>query len=117
MTNGLKRLSGAKNVTQDDFQRGVGTFVVTFDAVPAVTPGDVQKALGKFKLEGVGLRITSVIEDAAHVGGIALANPKEGDLLKDVAALKGKKALLTGTLTADDKGQRTLTLSGVVEAK
>ncbi len=63
------------------------------------------------------LKLTSLIEDPAKIGGIALANPAGGDLLKEVAALKGKRAILTGSLTADEKGQRTLTLSRVAEAK
>lgn len=63
------------------------------------------------------LKVTCLIEDPARIGGIALANPAGGDLLKEVAALKGKRAVLTGSLTADEKGHRTLTLSKVGEAK
>ena len=35
--DGLKRLSGAKEVSQDDFSAGVGTYIVTFDSLPAAT--------------------------------------------------------------------------------
>ena len=117
MVNGLKRLSGAKEAVQDDFQRGVGTYIVKFDAVPAVKPEDVKKALPKYKIESTGLKLTVPIDDPTQVSGIRLANPPDEDLLKEVAALKGKKAVLSGTLTADDKGQRTLTLSKVAAAE
>ena len=117
MINGLKRLSGAKEVAQDDFQKGVGTYVVKFDAIPAVKPEEVKKALPKYKIVSTRLKITAMIEDSAKVADIVLANPKDEDLLKEVAALKGKKAVLSGDLTADDKGQRTLTLSKVSAAE
>ena len=39
--SGLKHLSGAKEVSQDDFSAGVGTYIVTFDAPPAATVADV----------------------------------------------------------------------------
>ena len=117
MINGLKRLEGAKDVAQDDFQKGVGTYIVKFDAVPAVKPEDVKKALPKYKIDSTGLKITAAIDDPSKVGDIRLANPADEDLLKEVAALKGKKAVLSGTLTADDKGQRTLTLSKVAAAE
>lgn len=114
--DGLKRLSGAKEVSQDDFADGVGTYIVTFDAIPMVKIADVKKNLGKYKVEEVRLKITTKAE-GKKVGDLMLANPKDEDLLKEVAALKGKKVVLSGVLSEDDKGSRTLTLSRVAEAK
>ena len=115
--DGLKRLSGAKEVSQDDFSAGVGTYVVTFDAPPKVKIADVKKEIGKYKIEEVRMKITTKAE-GNKAGDVTLANPKGGDdLLKEVAALKGKKVTLSGVLSEDDKGGRTLTLSKVTEAK
>ena len=115
--NGLKRLSGAKDVSQDDFSAGVATFIVTFDAPPKVKMADVKKQVGKYKLEQVKMKFTTDAPEGAKVGDLTLANPKDEDLLKEAAALKGKKVVLSGVLTEDDKGAQTLTLSKVAEAK
>ena len=115
--NGLKRLSGAKDVSQDDFQAGVATFIVTFDAQPKVKMADIKKEVGKYKLDVVKMKFTTAAPEGAKVGDLTLANPKDEDLLKEVAGLKGKKVVLSGVLTEDDKGAQTLTLSKVAEAK
>ena|SRR5579863_2705653 len=114
--DGLKRLSGAKEVSQDDFSAGVGTYIVTFDAPPKVKIAEVKKELGKYKVEEVRLKITTKAE-GNKAGDLTLANPKDEDLLKDVKAMGGKKVVLSGVLSEDDKGNRTLTLSRVAEAK
>jgi hypothetical protein len=114
--DGLKRLSGAKEVSQDDFSAGVGTYIVTFDAPPKVKIADIKKEIGKYKIEEIRLKITTKAE-GNKAGDLTLANPKDEDLLKEVAAHKGKMILLSGVLSEDDKGNRTLTLSKVTEAK
>ena len=112
--NGLKRLSGAKDVSQDDFSAGVATFIVTFDAPPKVKMADVKKEVGKYKLDQVKLKFTTPAPEGEKVGDLTL---KGDDVLKEVAALKGKKVVLSGVLTEDDKGAQTLALSKVAEAK
>ena len=112
--NGLKRLSGAKDVSQDDFQAGVATFIVTFDAQPKVKLADVQKEVGKYKLDQVKMKFTTDAPEGAKVGDLTL---KGDELLKELSGLKGKKVVLSGVLSEDDKGAQTLTLSKVAEAK
>jgi hypothetical protein len=112
--NGLKRLSGAKDVSQDDFQAGVATFIVTFDAPPKVKLADVKKEVGKYKLDQVKMKFTTEAPEGAKVGDLTL---KGDDVLKELAGLKGKKVVLSGVLTEDDKGAQTLNLSKVAEAK
>jgi len=112
--NGLKRLSGAKDVSQDDFSAGVATFIVTFDAQPKVKIADVQKEVGKYKLDQVKMKFTTNAPEGAKVGDLAL---KGDEQLKELAGLKGKKVVLSGVLSEDDKGAQTLTLSKVAEAK
>ena len=112
--NGLKRLSGAKDVSQDDFQAGVATFIVTFDAQPKVKMADIKKEVGKYKLDQVKLKFTTMAPEGDKVGDLTL---KGEDVLKEVAGLKGKKVVLSGVLTEDDKGAQTLALSKVAEAK
>ena len=111
--NGLKRLSGAKEVSQDDFSAGVGTYIVTFDAPPAAKVADVKTAMGKYKLEEVRLKITVKAPEGTKLGDITLAGD---DVLKELKELKGKKVVLSGVLTDQDKGGRLLTLSKVTEA-
>ncbi len=111
--DGLKRLSGATKVAQDDFSAGVGTYIVSFDAIPAATVADVKKELGKYKLEEVRLKITTKAPEGTKVGDLTLAGD---DCLKELKELKGKKVVLSGVLTDDGKG-RLLTLSKVSEAK
>ncbi|HXX94747.1 MAG TPA: hypothetical protein VEN81_14030 [Planctomycetota bacterium] len=114
--DGLKHLSGAKETSQDDFNKGTGVYIVTFGSPPKVTLADIRKNLGKYKLEGVKAKIT-VVASGATAGDLILANPKDEDLLKTLEELKGKKVVLSGALTEDDKGKQTLTLSKVTEAK
>jgi hypothetical protein len=111
--SGLKHLSGAKEVSQDDFSSGVGTYIVTFDGVPAATVADVKKEIGKYKLEEVRLKITTKAPEGHKVGDITLTGD---DCLKELKELKGKKVLLSGVLTDEGKG-RQLALSKVSEAK
>ena len=111
--DGLKRLSGAKEVKQDDFSAGVGTYVVVFDAVPKATVADVKKEIGKYKIEEVRLKITTKAPEGNKVGDLTLAGD---DCLKELKELKGKTVVLSGVLSDDAKG-RLLTLSKVTEAK
>ena len=112
--NGLKRLSGAKEVSQDDFSAGVATFIITFDAQPKVKMADIKKEVGKYKLDQVKMKFTTTAPEGAKVGDLALKGDEE---LKELAALKGKKVVLSGVLSEDDKGAQTLTLTRVAEAK
>jgi len=112
--NGLKRLSGAKDVSQDDFSAGVGTYIVTFDAPPKAKVADVKKEIGKYKLEEVRLKITVMAPEGTKIDDITLAGD---DGLKQLQELKGKKVVLSGVLTDQEKEGRTLTLSKVAEAK
>ena len=111
--DGLKRLSGAKEVSQDDFAAGVGTYIVTFDAPPAAKVADIRAAIGKYKIEEVRMKFTTPAPEGGKVGDITLAGD---DGLKQIKELQGKKVVLSGVLTDTDKG-RTLTLSKVTEAK
>src|SRR6185295_17743528 len=111
--DGLKRLSGAKEVAQDDFSAGVGTYIVSFDALPAAKVADVKAAIGKYKVEEVRLKFTTKAPEGDKVGDLTLAG---ADQLKELKELQGKKVLLSGVLTDGDKG-RTLTLTKVSEAK
>ena len=111
--NGLKRLSGAKEVSQDDFSGGVGTYIVTFDAPPKATVADVKKEMGKYKLEEVRMKITTKAPEGNKVGDLTLAGD---ECLKELLGLQGKKVVLSGVLTDEGSG-RKLTLSKVAEAK
>jgi hypothetical protein len=114
----LKRLSGAKEVIQDDFSAGVGTFIVSFGENPKVKVADIKKELGKFELVSVRAKVTAKVEEKngeCWAGGYKLANGKDEDLLSKV---KGKPGpfVLTGMVTEDEKGA-TLTLTKVDEPK
>jgi hypothetical protein len=111
--DGLKRLSGAKEVSQDDFAAGVGTYVVTFDAPPAAKVADVKAAIGKYKVEEVRMKLTTKAPEGTKVGDLTLAGDEQ---LKELQSLQGKKVVLSGVLSDGEKG-RTLTLSKVSEAK
>jgi len=112
--DGLKRLSGAKEVSQDDFSAGVGTYIVRLAGLPTVTLADVKKeAAGKYTLEEVRLKITTKAPEGTKVGDITLSGD---DCLKELKELKGKKVVLSGVLTDEGKG-RHLALSKVGEAK
>jgi|SRR5688572_22423348 len=110
--SGLKRLSGAKEVSQDDFSAGVGTYIVTFDAPPAAKVAEVKAAAGKYKLDEVRLKITVKAPEGTKLGDITLTGD---DCLKELKELKGKKVVLSGVLTDTDKG-RGLALSKVTDA-
>jgi hypothetical protein len=112
--DGLKRLSGAKEVSQDDFAAGVGTYLVTFDAPPAAKVADVVKVAGKYKIAEVRMKMTTKAPEGNKVGDITLTGD---DVLKELKELKGKKVVLSGVLTDDAKGGRSLALSKVAEAK
>ena len=113
----LKHLSGAKGVAQDDFSNGVGTYIVKFDAPPAVKMADIKKEIGKYKLEKVQFKITSKVveKDKQYTAGAFLLKDAQGEtvLAKVADFLKAKKSLLvlTGTLVEDDKGKQTLELT------
>lgn len=111
--NGLKRLSGAKEVSQDDFSGGVGTYIVTFEAPPKASVADVKKEMGKYKLEEVRMKMTVMAPEGTKIGDVTLAGD-EG--LKELQGLQGKKVVLSGVLTDEGNG-RKLTLSKVAEAK
>ena len=111
--SGLKRLSGAKEVSQDDFSAGVGTYIVTFDGTPKATIADVKKEMGKYKLEEVKLKITTKAPEGNKVGDITLTGD---ECLKELKELKGKKVVLSGVLSDEGKG-RGLALTKVSEAK
>ena len=111
--DGLKRLSGAKEVSQDDFSAGVATYIVKFDAPPAAKVADVKAAAGKYKIEEVRLKLTVKAPEGAKLGDIALTGE---ECLKELKELKGKKVVLSGVLTDTDKGGRSLALSKVTDA-
>ena len=111
--DGLKRLSGATKVAQDDFSAGVGTYIVSFDTVPTATVAEVKEKIGKYKIEEVRLKLTTKAPEGGKVGDIVLAGD---DCLAELKELKGKKVVLSGVLTDEGKG-RKLTLSKVSEAK
>ncbi len=110
----LKRLSGAKEVSQDDFSGGVATFIVKFDAPPAVTIAQIKKEVGKYKVDKVGLKLTGKAVEKDKVwmlGNVALT----GEMTSKVAELKGKTIIVSGALSEDDKGKQSLELSKVEE--
>lgn len=125
--NGLKRLSGAKDVEPDaPVQSGKGSWIVHFEGQPKVALKAISEAVGKYKVEAVKAKITSKVvekDKGFMAGDIALANGKEKDapdVLKEVAAfVKEKKdtLVLRGVLTEDDKGKQTLVLTRVDEKK
>jgi hypothetical protein len=98
---------------QDDFNAGVGTYVVSYGAAPKAKPADVKKVLGgKYKVEGVRAKITSDVAEkdgALWAGGYKLADAKGEDVVKSIKA--GSKYELRGELVEDDKGGVTLALS------
>lgn len=117
--DGLKRLSGAKEVKQDDFASGVGTYIVTFDTPPVLKMADIKTNVGKYKLEKLKMKVTGKAVEKNKVwtvGALSLAKAKEGeDLLPKVAELKGKVLILVGFFVEDDKGKQCLELTSVEE--
>ena len=118
---GLARLSGAKGpAEQDDFQKGTGIYIQKFDGNPKVKEADIKKVLGNYKLVKVQAKITSKVAEKDGkwtAGAFALANPKDDDCLKVVKEMKEKTLVLSGVVSEDDKGNQTLTLAKVAEAK
>lgn len=103
-------------MTQEDFNAGVATFLVKFDAPPAVTTAAIKKEVGKYKLDKVAMKLTGKATEKAkvwHLGNVALT----GDMTAQVAELKGKTIIVVGTLTEDDKGKQSLALTSVEELK
>lgn len=113
---GLKRLEGAKQVFQDEFQAGKAQFTVSYEAVPALKPSQVKKEIGMYTLDKVRAKITVKITEADGVrraGPYALA---KGD--EDPAALGvGSTYTVRGELKEDEKGAVTLVLARFDEAK
>jgi hypothetical protein len=111
----LKRLSGAKEVSQDDFSGGVATFIVKYDAPPVITKAAVQKEIGKYKLDKIALKVTGKPTEknkAWYVGDFAIT----GEMAPKVAELHGKPVVVVGTLVEDDKGKQSLEATKVEEA-
>ena len=121
--NGLKRLSGAKKVDLAKFEAPVGHFTVTFDKAPKLGAADLKKVVNKrFTLKKLSLRVTVPVARAKKgkgwtAIGLTLKNPKKGkDFLARIKEYveAGKKTLvLSGELTENKKGKRSLTLDGV----
>lgn len=116
MLAALKRLEGAKNVVQDDFNQGTGVFIVEFAAQPKVKISEIKKLTDGYKMGKVGLKVTAKIE-GDKLGDVKLVNPKDEDLLKEIKANAGKKLTVSGSLEEDASGAQTLTLSKVKVAE
>ncbi len=110
----LKRLSGAKDVSQDDFSAGVGTYIVKFDAPPAVKMADIQKEVGKYKLDKVQMKLTGKAVEKKSVWSIGLIT-LTGDNAAKIAECKSKVVIVTGVLTEDAKGKQSLEVATVEE--
>jgi hypothetical protein len=120
--SGLKSLAGSKAVEQDDFQSGTGTYIVRFGEFPKLKMADLTKAVGRYKIGQVKLKTTSKVTEKGgkfYAGSILLANSKEEGAQDLLSGLKGKSGpfLLYGVLSEDAKGNQTLTLQQVSEAK
>jgi len=103
-------------VTQEDFSGGVATFLVKFDAPPAVTMAAIKKEVGKYNVDKVGMKLTGKATEKAkvwHLGNVALT----GDMTSQVAELKGKTIIVVGAMTEDEKGKQSLALTSVEELK
>lgn len=111
-------------MAQDNFEKGVGTYIVSFDAAPMVKLADVKKEIGKYKLEKVEVKITGRVVERNkkyYAGSYLLAKSEEKDaedmLAKVAEFLKAKKSVLVlvGILSEDAKGIQTLTVTKVGE--
>jgi hypothetical protein len=103
-------------VTQEDFSGGVATFLVKFDAPPAVKMADIKKEVGKYNIDKVGMKLTGKAAEKDKgwsIGNVALT----GDMTSKLAELKGKTVVVTGALTEDEKGKQSLALASVEELK
>lgn len=101
---------------QDDFEKGTGVYIQKFEGNPRVKLADIQKRVGDYKVVKVQARITALAAEQDgkwRAGTFTLANPKEEDWLKVVSEMKGKTLVLSGAISEDDKGNQTLTLSGL----
>ena len=91
-----------------------------FAAVPKTKMAEIKSVIGKYKLDKVEAKITSKVaqkDGKWQAEDLTLQNPKDGDLLKEISEKAGAMWVLSGTLTEDDKGNRTLTLSKVAAAE
>lgn len=119
MINSLKRLDGAKRVQQDDFNKGVATFIVTFDQPFAGTTADVKKVVGKYKVDKVEVKITarvSLKKDNWYAGKYQLVG--SDDMLAKLAEYKkARKTLLVlyGLLKDEDPKAQKLELTKIAE--
>lgn len=103
-------------MTQEDFNAGVAIFLVKFDASPAVTTASIKKEVGKYKVDKIAMKLTGKATEKDKVwtlGKIALT----GEMTSKLVELKGKTVVVAGALTEDDKGNQTLALTLVEEAK
>lgn len=92
----------------------MATFLVKFDAPPAVTSAQIKKEVGKYKVDKIGMKLTGKAVEKNKVwmiGAVALT----GDQTSKVAELKGKVLIVTGTLSEDEKGKQSLELASVEE--
>jgi hypothetical protein len=117
----LKRLAGAKEVSQDDFSQGVGTYIVKFDAPPALTMAAIKKETGNYSINGVELKLTTRVtqkKEDYYAGIIQLVKGTPEDAFAKLEELvKAKKTILviSGALEEDQKGKQSLKLSSVGE--
>ena len=113
---GLRRLEGAKDVFQDEYQAGKSQFTVSYAAVPGAKPSVVRKEIGRYTLDQLRAKITVKVEEADGVrkaGTYLLAKGEE-----DPAKLAvGTLYTVRGELKEDEKGVVTLTLDRVDEVK
>jgi hypothetical protein len=99
-------------VTQEDFSGGVATFLVRYDAPPVVTKAAIQKEVGKYKLDKVGMKLTGKAvqkKDVWTLGNVALT----GEEAAKLGEHKGKIVIVSGTLNEDEKGKQSLELASV----
>jgi hypothetical protein len=73
----------------------------------------IQKEVGKYKLDKVGMKLTGKAVEKNKVWMIG-AVAHTGAMTSKVAELKGKVIIVTGTLT-EDKGKQSIALDSVEE--
>jgi hypothetical protein len=103
-------------VTQEDFSGGVATFLVKFDAPPAVPMAAIKKEVGKYNIDKVAMKLTGKATqkgEAWTLGNVALT----GDMTSKLAEHKGKTIIVLGAMTEDEKGKQSLALTSVEEMK
>lgn len=92
----------------------MATFLVKFNAPPAVTKAAIQKEVGKYKVDKVGMKLTgkaTLKKDVWYMTNVAL----KGDMASQVAEKKGKVLIVVGTYSEDEKGAKSLELTSVEE--